>query len=57
MKSNTRYVNYKSEAERGRLTGEYEILGYYVTSEGGRLKVSSKFPKKVEKAKPKFRKR
>ena len=47
---NTRYVNYTNDGERSRLMEEYQQMGYYVTTEDGRLKVNSKHPKrKTEK--------
>jgi hypothetical protein len=48
-KSNILYVDFKDEAERSRLVSEYEMYGYFVTTEAGRLRVSSKAPAKVEK--------
>ena len=49
MNKNIRYVNYKDEAERSRLITEYEMYGYYVKDENGRLIVNSKWPKKPKK--------
>lgn len=51
MNKNIRYVTYKNEAERSRLIEEYASYGYYVTENGGRIVVNSKWPKKVDKKK------
>lgn len=49
--SNILYVDFKNEAERSRLVEEYEMYGYHVSMEAGRIRVSSKHPAKVDKKK------
>lgn len=57
MKSNVRYVSYRDEAHRDQLVDEYRSMGYFVSVEDDRVRVSSKAPPKVVTKKKYGRKR